>query len=361
MAGPSAKQIPYRMDGIHMKLASIPPGIRLECGGTVKTSLSEGFSEWTSESPYEFLEWSEGGSEELSEKNLQRNKLQSPHSKFWNNWKSFWKDLQRDFWMDCWSWRNFQKWTVSEWKTIWWWQQGSEQKWKHRKGSWVVEHVKESVEWMRKKWNFQVDVGREPSRLDLCQVWIYCYGSGLGRVWVPEGEREKEWKQIGTHRKSFGAEQKQKGLGFNLCIAPLCTQCPISESRSDRKGNKGELKSIFRLEIQEETSITMCFIWNKSGEIENGEHKVEYHKDIWTGMGKMLERASCDNRARDPRVWKRLRIEARKGTRCVTSEFQLGFSQLEPWYIYSSLTNDYHDHVTGSMEWWSKLHEAWCD
>jgi len=38
MAGPSAKQIPYGMDGIHMKLASIPPGIRLECGGTVKTS-----------------------------------------------------------------------------------------------------------------------------------------------------------------------------------------------------------------------------------------------------------------------------------------------------------------------------------
>jgi len=38
MAGPSAKQIPYGMDGIHMELASIPPGIRLECGGTVKTS-----------------------------------------------------------------------------------------------------------------------------------------------------------------------------------------------------------------------------------------------------------------------------------------------------------------------------------
>src|SRR6266498_3546295 len=38
MAGPSAQQIPYGMDGIHMELASIPPGIRLECGGTVKTS-----------------------------------------------------------------------------------------------------------------------------------------------------------------------------------------------------------------------------------------------------------------------------------------------------------------------------------
>ena len=63
-----------------------------------------------------------------------------------------------------------------------------------------------------------------------------------------------------------------------------------------------------------------------------------------------LERASRDDRARDPRMWKQLRIEARKRTRCVTSEFQLGFSQLEPWYIYSSLTNDYHDHVTRSME-----------
>ena len=44
MAGPSAKQIPYGMDGIHMELASIPPGIRLECGGTVKTSQKHTFS-----------------------------------------------------------------------------------------------------------------------------------------------------------------------------------------------------------------------------------------------------------------------------------------------------------------------------
>src|SRR6266568_2098635 len=38
MAGPSAKQIPYGIHGIHMELAWIPPGIRLECGDTVKTS-----------------------------------------------------------------------------------------------------------------------------------------------------------------------------------------------------------------------------------------------------------------------------------------------------------------------------------
>src|SRR6266571_8644835 len=38
MAGPSAKQIPYGIHGIHMELAWIPPGICLECGDTVKTS-----------------------------------------------------------------------------------------------------------------------------------------------------------------------------------------------------------------------------------------------------------------------------------------------------------------------------------
>jgi len=29
----------------------------------------------------------------------------------------------------------------------------------------------------------------------------------------------------------------------------------------------------------------MCFIWNKSREIENGNHKIEYRRGIWTGMG----------------------------------------------------------------------------
>jgi len=55
-----------------------------------------------------------------------------------------------------------------------------------------------------------------------------------------------------------------------------------------QKRKQGEPKSIFRLEIQEETSeyiLTMCFIWNKSGEIGNRDHKVEYHRGIWTGMG----------------------------------------------------------------------------
>jgi len=38
IAGLSAKNIPYGIHGIHMELASIPPEIHLECGGTVKTS-----------------------------------------------------------------------------------------------------------------------------------------------------------------------------------------------------------------------------------------------------------------------------------------------------------------------------------
>src|SRR5438445_8315602 len=40
MAGLSAKNIPYGIHGTHMELAWIPPGIHLECGGTVKTSIS---------------------------------------------------------------------------------------------------------------------------------------------------------------------------------------------------------------------------------------------------------------------------------------------------------------------------------
>jgi len=68
------------------------------------------------------------------------------------------------------------------------------------------------------------------------------------------GSRRSMGKRAEADQKSFGADGKQIGLGFNSCVAPSCTQCPISESQSDRKGNKGEPKSIFRLEIQEETS-----------------------------------------------------------------------------------------------------------
>jgi len=70
-----------------------------------------------------------------------------------------------------------------------------------------------------------------------CLFWG-CYRLGSGWVQVVEGAQEKEQKQIRTCWKSFGMGGKQKGLGFNLCVVPLCTQCPISESWSDRKGNR---------------------------------------------------------------------------------------------------------------------------
>ena len=54
-----------------------------------------------------------------------------------------------------------------------------------------------------------------------------------------EGAWEKSGSGSEADQKSFGADRKQKGLGFNSCVAPLCTQCPISEHRSDRKGNRG--------------------------------------------------------------------------------------------------------------------------
>jgi len=50
-------------------------------------------------------------------------------------------------------------------------------------------------------------------------------------VWVLEGAWEKEQKQIRTRQKSFGVEGKQKGLSFNSCIAPLCTQTTVSYFR----------------------------------------------------------------------------------------------------------------------------------
>ena len=59
------------------------------------------------------------------------------------------------------------------------------------------------------------------------------------QVQVPEGAWEREQKRIGMRQKSFGAGGKQKGLGFNWCVAPSCTQCPISETQSDRKETRG--------------------------------------------------------------------------------------------------------------------------
>ena len=49
-------------------------------------------------------------------------------------------------------------------------------------------------------------------------------------------------------------EGSRKDLASTHVLRPCAHRCPISESRSDRKGNRGEPKSIFTLEIQKETS-----------------------------------------------------------------------------------------------------------
>jgi len=104
--------------------------------------------------------------------------------------------------------------------------------------------------------------------------WVW---DGCG-IWKERGKRaEADWK-------SFGADGKQKDLASIRVLHPRAHRCPISESQSDRKGNRGT-------EVNIQTGdtggniwvyiLTMCFIWNKSGEIGNGDHKVEYRRQEW--------------------------------------------------------------------------------
>ena len=66
-------------------------------------------------------------------------------------------------------------------------------------------------------------------------------------MWKEHGKRaEADWK-------SFRADGKQKGLGFNSCVVPSCTQVSYFRKLIRQKRKQGEPKSIFRLEIQEET------------------------------------------------------------------------------------------------------------
>jgi len=56
------------------------------------------------------------------------------------------------------------------------------------------------------------------------------------QVQVAEGVRKKSGSRSEHVGKSFGAGGKQKGLGFNSCVAPLCTQVsyfrkPIRQKR----------------------------------------------------------------------------------------------------------------------------------
>ena len=78
----------------------------------------------------------------------------------------------------------------------------------------------------------------------------WCYGTGLGRV----GLRKECGKRAGADRKSFGADGKQKDLASTRALRPRVHRCPISEKPIGQKRKQGEPKSIFRLEIQEETS-----------------------------------------------------------------------------------------------------------
>ena len=109
-----------------------------------------------------------------------------------------------------------------------------------------------------------------------------------GQVRVAEGVRKKERKQIWHVRRAL--EQNRSGKD----LASTCVLRPRAHSVLFRKDNQTE-KETGGTEVNIQTGdtggniwvyiLTMCFIWNKSGEIENGEHKVEYRRGIWTGMG----------------------------------------------------------------------------
>ena len=71
------------------------------------------------------------------------------------------------------------------------------------------------MEWVRKKWNFQVGAGREPSRLHLCQ---HCVKHGWSCQWcafcVNEWESEYTVTDAGSGRVGFRKERgKESGSG----------------------------------------------------------------------------------------------------------------------------------------------------
>jgi len=54
-----------------------------------------------------------------------------------------------------------------------------------------------------------------------------------------EGAWEKSGSGLEADWKSFGVDGKQKDLASTRALRPHAHRCPISESRSDRKGNRG--------------------------------------------------------------------------------------------------------------------------
>jgi len=63
----------------------------------------------------------------------------------------------------------------------------------------------------------------------------------------------------------------------------------------------------------------MCFIWNKSGEIENGNHKIEYRRGIWTGMGMDKTCDVVQSGTEEEPVTDRSRIVFRSIIKCISS------------------------------------------
>ena len=73
------------------------------------------------------------------------------------------------------------------------------------------------------------------------------FGTGVGCGRSAGKRAEADWK-------SFGVDGKQKDLASTRALRPRAHRCPISEKPIGQKRKQGEPKSIFRLEIQEETS-----------------------------------------------------------------------------------------------------------
>jgi len=73
-------------------------------------------------------------------------------------------------------------------------------------------------------------------------------GCGIRKEHGKIAEADRKW--IGRALEWMGS---RKDLASTRALRPRAHRCPILESRADRKRKQGEPKSIFRLEIQEET------------------------------------------------------------------------------------------------------------
>ena len=78
-----------------------------------------------------------------------------------------------------------------------------------------------------------------------CQRCAFCVNKWqseytvTGQVRVAEGAWEKSGSGLGADWKSFGVDGKQKDLASTRALCPCAHRGPISESQSDRKGNRG--------------------------------------------------------------------------------------------------------------------------